>query len=329
MAADGDAVEMTKSLRGKTVSIVVAAMLGLSCPACEGVGPGSVSDDSLPRVSYYPERVFFVAGADKIVVMGYYEGHGELAECSLEPRLWTRHEFRFDQPGTLHLRYAVPMAEGMFAERTAPLAAAAQTPIVLSIPGYGQVTVQGGAWQYQSERAPYSIVCARVEFSVPGRPDPLLLSLVCSGCGGHRCHDGTCDADEDETSCPADCLTRPSPCGDLYCASGEQYHCLKDCRCDDWLCAMRTTDVDDTQCVDVYDEWLWGVCQGILNPDPCDGTEPFCLSHGGEGIPDEMVQRCDPGTGTRIQRGCDQECWERYGTVGICDLGGTEECVCL
>jgi len=315
-------------MRVKWYLVAVATVVWFAGPACEAVGPGSGPDDTPDFISYYPEQAFYVAGADKVVVMGYYEGHGALAGCSLDSRLWVRHVFRFDQAGALHPDYLVPAREEAFTERITPLAATADAPLELSSMGLGQLTVLGGTRQYQAEREPYTIVCARVEFSMPTREEVVTLSLICGGCGGHRCYDGNCDSDEDEVSCPADCLTQASPCGDLYCGSGEQYECREDCRCDDQLCAMKYAGADDSLCIAVWDEPIWAMCQGFLNLEPCDGSEPFCLSHGGDGIPDELIQRCDPDTGLRIRRGCDQECWERHGTTGICDMGGTEECIC-
>jgi hypothetical protein len=74
------------------------------------------------------------------------------------------------------------------------------------------------------------------------------------------CGDGTCDADEDPSTCPADC---PAVCGDGLCSDGESAEgCPEDCEilCDGLPCALDeavyvATDGDDSDAGTLDEPW--------------------------------------------------------------------------
>ena len=133
---------------------------------------------------------------------------------------------------------------------------------------------------------------------------------------GSTCGDGTCQADEDDTSCPVDCAAAPE------CESNEDCDEGWECR-DDGACAQRCeleTDCDGGSECGGYPLCVDGFCDDAPPTPAADGTE--CTPEGaaegvceggvcvpltcGDGTLDEGEQ-CDDGNRTSFD-GCSAAC---------------------
>ena len=108
-----------------------------------------------------------------------------------------------------------------------------------------------------------------LDFELTFEDGTTATASACTDCGTGECGDGSCDANEDESSCPADCFT--ATCGDAVCEGTEDYEsCPDDCP---FQCPAGQVEdcVDAGECH--TETWIAdGYCDGVAQQYGAD----FC-----------------------------------------------------
>ena len=118
---------------------------------------------------------------------------------------------------------------------------------------------------------------------------------------GQACGDGTCDLDEDCTTCAADCGACPSTCGDGTCSAGEDCDtCSADCSCPS-ACGDGSCDTAES-CSSCSADC--GICAGGTGPDfPGAITHSDAISVSSiPSMPGYLETTADPDFNTTITR---------------------------
>jgi hypothetical protein len=162
-------------------------------------------------------------------------------------------------------------------------------------------------------------ICAVDSFCCDVYWDGLCVSEVETVCGKqcnnkNKCGDGTCQGNEDCSTCPTDCGFCPAQCGNLWCELGEDCNnCAQDCGA----------------CPFCGDGWCnWGV-EDCNNCSQDCGACPVC----GDGVCtwDETCDTCSQDCGACSVCGdavCswDEGCWSCAQDCGACSVCGDGTC---
>ena len=309
------------------LATVVATTLLVAAVGCGGNGDDQNNQQDSYH-AYWVATVDYDPASEKVTVIGLYEPNGSLESCLL-PESQVKHVFRLGDDGWVTFEGATPI-EGSDLREWAAAVRSATSDGDIEIPGRGKLSI----WSWPDGYATGSalvIPCTTAAFQPDDATPVAYMELRCGYCVEHGCGNDICDPGEDWDNCRYDCPPPVTVCGDGTCDYGETESCRLDCGCTNAECLEHCTTSpspgDYGYCNDVegYPPYGTSCTCGFFNT-PCDGSEPFCNPD--DQLGDE-VYYCDTAVSARLLAGCNQLCWEAYGTSGgTCDATGTGDCVC-